>query len=115
MESIADVLQYSSILEEKAYSLYKNLADKVDIPLAKSMLISIAFDSQKHSAIFRGFSESMGKPTKSRKDYEKRLGETLTRPVSNTVPRLRAELSLNVPCRLSVQAILEATGPRRIA
>jgi rubrerythrin len=76
-ESLADTLQYASILEEKAYSLYKTLADKVDNPLVKSMLLSIAFDSQKHSAIFRGFSESMGKPTKSRKDYEMRLGETL--------------------------------------
>jgi rubrerythrin len=76
-ESLADILQCASILEEKVYSLYRNLGDKADIPLVKSLLLSIAYDSQKHSAIFRGISESIGKPTKSQKDYEKRLGQTL--------------------------------------
>jgi rubrerythrin len=87
-ESLSDILEYAIILEEKAYSLYKNLSDKVNIPMVKSLLLVIAYDSQKHSAIFRGISESVGKPTKSPKDYEERLGETL-----KTIDRLEREIA----------------------
>jgi len=87
-ESLADILQYASILEEEAYWLYKNLADKVEVPLVRSLLLSIAYDSQKHSTIFRGISESVGKRIRSRRDYEKRLGETLT-----TIDHLKSEIA----------------------
>jgi len=79
-ESVADFLQCASILEERAYSLYKNLADKVDLPLVNSLLLHIAYDSRKHSAVLRGIIESIGKPRKQPKDYEKKLffGKTWT-------------------------------------
>jgi rubrerythrin len=47
-ESVADFLHCASILEERAYLLYKNLADKVELPLINSLLLHIAYDSQKH-------------------------------------------------------------------
>jgi len=45
---VADFLYCACILEERAYLLYKNLADKVDLPLINSLLLHIAYDSQKH-------------------------------------------------------------------
>ena len=72
-ESVVDFLHCASILEERAYSLYKNLADKVNLPLINSLLLHIAYDSQKHAATLRGISESIAKPKKQPKDYEKKL------------------------------------------
>jgi rubrerythrin len=37
-ESVADFLRCASILEERAYLLYKSLADKVNLPLINSLL-----------------------------------------------------------------------------
>jgi rubrerythrin len=72
-ESVADFLRCASILEERAYLLYKSLADKVNLPLINSLLLHIAFDSRKHSVILKGISESMAKPKKQPKDCEKKL------------------------------------------
>jgi rubrerythrin len=72
-ESVADFLHCASILEERTYLLYKNLADKVDIPLVNSLLLHIAYDSQKHSAILRGISGSIAEPKKPSKNCEKKL------------------------------------------
>ena len=79
-ESVTDFLHCASILEERAYSLYKNLADKVDLPLINSLLLHIAYDSRKHSAVLKGITESIAKPKKQPKDYEKKLffGKTWT-------------------------------------
>jgi len=72
-ESVADFLRCASILEERAYLLYKSLADKVNLPLINSLLLHIAFDSRKHSVILKGISESIAKPKKQPKDCEKKL------------------------------------------
>jgi rubrerythrin len=72
-ESIADFLRCASILEERAYLLYRSLADKVDLPLINSLLLHIAFDSRKHSIILKGISESIVKQKKQPKDCEKKL------------------------------------------
>jgi len=79
-ESIADFLHCASILEERAYSLYKNLADKVDLPLVNSLLLHIAYDSRKHSAVLKGITESIAKQKKQPENYEKKLffGKTWT-------------------------------------
>lgn len=70
---VADFLHCASILEERAYLLYKNLADKVDLPLINSLLLHIAYDSRKHSAILKGISKSIAKAKKIPKDREKKL------------------------------------------
>jgi rubrerythrin len=72
-ESVTDFLHCASILEERAYSLYKNLADKVNLPLVNSLLLHIAYDSRKHSAVLKGITESIAEPRKQPKDYEKKL------------------------------------------
>jgi rubrerythrin len=89
-ESVADFLHCASILEERAYLLYKSLADKVNFPLINSLLLHIAFDSRKHSVILKGISESIAKPKKQPKDCEKKLffGGTWT-----TIEHLAAEIA----------------------
>jgi rubrerythrin len=76
-EGIADFLMCSSFLEERTHLLYKSLADNVDLPLIKSMLLHIAYDSQKHSAILNGMCESIGGSKMKLKDCEKKTGPTL--------------------------------------
>ncbi len=89
-ESVADLLHCASILEERAYLLYKSLADKVNLPLINSLLLHIAFDSRKHSVILKGISESIAKPRKQPKDFEKKLflGRTWT-----AIERLAGEIA----------------------
>jgi rubrerythrin len=79
-ESIADFLRCASILEERAYLLYKSLANKVNLPLINSLMLHIAFDSRKHSVLLKGISESIAKPRKQPKDCERKLflGRTWT-------------------------------------
>ena len=72
-ESVADFLRCASILEERAYLLYKSLAGKVNLPLINSLMLHIAFDSRKHSILLKGISESIAKPKKQPKDCEKKL------------------------------------------
>ena len=89
-ESVADFLRCASILEERAYLLYKSFADKVNLPLINSLLLSIAFDSRKHSIILKGISESMAKPRKQPRGCEKKLffGGTWT-----AIERLAGEIA----------------------
>ncbi|MGB8780928.1 MAG: hypothetical protein WCD81_09820 [Candidatus Bathyarchaeia archaeon] len=72
-ETVADFLRCASILVERAYLLYKSLADKVNLPLINSLLLHIAFDSRKHSVILKGLSESMVKQKKQPRGCEKKL------------------------------------------
>ncbi|HEY4675079.1 MAG TPA: hypothetical protein VIH48_03385 [Candidatus Bathyarchaeia archaeon] len=77
----------SSILEEKTAALYLKVADKARPPLVKSFFLHIAYDSKKHSTIFKGLSESVAKPSTKPKECKKRLGqiwritETLTQEI----------------------------------
>jgi len=89
-ESIADFLRCASILEERAYLLYKSLADKVNLPLINSLLLHIAFDSRKHSIILKGISESIVKQKKQPRGRQKKLffGATWT-----TIERLAGEIA----------------------
>jgi rubrerythrin len=72
-ESVADFLHCAIVLEERAYLLYKSLADKVDLPLINSLLLHIAYDSRKHSVLLKGISKSIAKPKKQSRNCEKNL------------------------------------------
>ncbi len=89
-ESVVDFLRCASILEERAYLLYKSLADKVNLPLINSLLLHIAFDSRKHSILLKGISESIVKQKKQPRGREKKLffGATWT-----TIERLAGEIA----------------------
>jgi rubrerythrin len=106
-KGIADFLKCSSFLEKKTFTLYQSLADKVDITLIKSMLLHIAYDSQKHSAILNGMCDSIGGSKITPKNCEKKMNLTwkaiddLQREISSeknmpkeTVPSLVKKLAV---------------------
>ncbi|MGB8780009.1 MAG: ferritin-like domain-containing protein [Candidatus Bathyarchaeia archaeon] len=77
-DNITDSLWCDSVFEEGTYLLYKNLADRMDPPFIKSLLLHIAYDSRKHSAILNGISQSIGGSRVKAKDCEKRLSISWT-------------------------------------
>jgi rubrerythrin len=106
-DNLLNFLQCSSILEEKTSALYKKLADRVNLPLVSSLLLHIAYDSQKHSEILKGISESIDKSAKEPKGCAKKLGgiwATVSdlaseiakekRPMKETLPSLTKKLIL---------------------
>ena len=64
-----------SMLESKASLLYNNLSEKTEVPLAKSLLLSIAQDSAKHSTLLKGIGNSIASSEPKAKDCEKNLGQ----------------------------------------
>jgi rubrerythrin len=74
-KSIASFLSCLSILENDAALLYEALAHKVEAPLIKMLLSTIAIDSKKHSVILKGVSESIAKTEIKPKDCEKTLDD----------------------------------------
>ena len=72
---IAEYINCLSILEDKTALLYSNLSDGTEIPLIKSLLLSISKDSSKHSALLKGIADSISDSKQSPKDCEKKLGE----------------------------------------
>ena len=72
---LADFINCLSILENDTFVLYKALADKIELPLVKSLLNSIAEDSLKHSTLLKGVHESIAKTHGKPNDCEKKTGE----------------------------------------
>jgi len=77
-----------TFLENNLYLLYKDLADKVEMPLVKSLMLEISLDSRKHSILFKGVADSMPKVDLKAKDCPKKIGETW-----NKVEAFRSEIS----------------------
>lgn len=50
-----------SLYENKTAQIYKQIADKVDVPLIKSLLLEISLDSLKHHHLLKGVADSMPK------------------------------------------------------
>jgi rubrerythrin len=71
---MASQLSCLSMLEYNTALLYKSLSEKTEIPLAKSLLLSIAQDSSKHSALLKGISDSIASIEVKIKDCAKNLG-----------------------------------------
>jgi ribonucleotide reductase beta subunit family protein with ferritin-like domain len=67
-ERIAEYLNCQSILENQTSLLYSALSDKVEIPLIKTLLKEIEFDSKKHSLLLKGVSESIQQPKGKQKE-----------------------------------------------
>ncbi len=74
-KEMASQLSCLSMLEYNTALLYKGLSEKTEIPLSKSLLLSIAQDSSKHSALLHGISESLFSTNVKIKDCEKNLGK----------------------------------------
>ena len=75
-EKVAAYLSGLSYLEDKTSQLYNTLSDKVKHPHAKALLLYIAFDSLKHSAIMKSIATDMANLQFKPKDYKKIMGST---------------------------------------
>ncbi|MCW4025298.1 MAG: hypothetical protein NWF01_09735 [Candidatus Bathyarchaeota archaeon] len=58
-EAFVNYLTCLSVLEKETYLLYKDVAEKVELPLIKALLGAIALDSDKHAEILKGISLSI--------------------------------------------------------
>ena len=72
---IAKYIHCLSILEDNTALLYNNLSCRVEIPLVKSLLLSISKDSSKHSALLKGIANSMSDSKQNPKECIKNLGK----------------------------------------
>lgn len=72
---MVNYLHCLSFLEENVSVLYGNLSEMVELPLIKSLLLSISKDSSKHSALLKGVAYSISDSEKEPEDCAKRLGE----------------------------------------
>ena len=110
-DNIADSLWCDSVFEERTYLLYKNLADSVDLPFIKSLLLHIAYDSQKHSAILTGISQSIGESKVKTKDCEKRLRAswTVIDDISNEIANEKKTLAESLPSLAKKLSLLESS------
>jgi hypothetical protein len=75
-KDVAGFLYCSSSLEERTFSLYRNLAEKTSDQLAKSSFVYIAYDSLKHSVIMKGIAQTISASVPKSGDCEKKLKAT---------------------------------------
>ena len=80
-KNIAELLNCLSVVEEKVYNLYDDIAGKTEMPFVKSLFKQIAIDSHKHSVILKGISQSINETEPSSKQCMENFGpawKTLT-------------------------------------
>ena len=87
-QTLADYIDCLSLLESSTSLLYNTIADKVELPLVKSLFKEIAIDSHKHSVILKGVSESIAHSEGAQKECEKKIGESW-----RMINRLQKEVS----------------------
>jgi uncharacterized protein (UPF0332 family) len=73
--AIASLLKSLSLLERDVADLYRAIGRKVSLPLAQSLLFTIAIDSQKHSTILKGVGETIAQSHANPKECEEKLHE----------------------------------------
>jgi rubrerythrin len=77
VETIAKFLYCSSVVEEKVADAYKSLAERVEDPMVKSLLLYVSTDSLKHSIILKAMGNGLIENLKLKaEDCENVLGET---------------------------------------
>lgn len=86
-KDVAALLYCCGDLEEKAFSLYRILSDKVENSIVKSLLLFIAYDSLKHGFITRGIAETISKDKPKPEDCERKM-----KPVSEKIAHISQEV-----------------------
>ncbi len=76
-QTMTEYLLCLSNLETSTATLYKQIADKTNIPLAKTLFQEISIDSEKHALILKGISESIAPSKDDQKACEKKMGPTM--------------------------------------
>jgi hypothetical protein len=73
-KAVSSYLNCLSLLEHNTSLLYESLSEKTEIPLGKSLLLSVAQDSSKHSVLLKGIADSVLVTNVKTIDCEKNLG-----------------------------------------
>jgi hypothetical protein len=74
-KTLAKYISCLSFLEENIAIVYSKFSDSVEMPLLKSMLLSISQDSSKHSSLLKGVADSISDSKEKLGDCGKKLGE----------------------------------------
>jgi rubrerythrin len=74
-ENIGNVLFCSSLLEKKTYEMYYELSKKIENSVVRTLLVSIAQDSLKHSSLFEEISKDFINVPPREKECKRQLGE----------------------------------------
>lgn len=59
--TLVNSLRYLAVFESKTSSLYEDVAEKLESPLAKALLQNISLDCRKHAISLKGIAQSMPK------------------------------------------------------
>ena len=98
-----------SVIESKTSLLYNRLSEKTELPLAKSLLLSIAQDSAKHSTLLKGVIKSMSSVEPKKDECEKHLGQTMS-SLKALVNELESKVdSVSLPELYEKLLVLEST------
>jgi len=72
-KDIAAFLHCSSNLEERVFSLYRNMSERTDNQVVRSSFIYIAYDSLKHSVMMKGIAQTISPSAPKTEDCENKL------------------------------------------
>jgi rubrerythrin len=105
-KAMADHITCLSMLENNTALLYNQISNKVQHPLAKSLLLSIAQDSSKHSILLKGVGDSISASKVKEKDCKQNLGK-----IWITVSTLLDEVQKNEEKPLHLTELYEKLMP----
>ncbi len=75
LNSLIDSVKCLIVFENKTCLLYKDLSERIESPLVRSLLLHISLDSQKHSTVLKGIAQSMNKTNSKPADLPKTMSE----------------------------------------
>ena len=73
-ENIGNVLFCSSLLEKRAYEMYYELSQRIEHPVIRKLLMTIAQDSLKHSLLFEEVTKKFFSVAPKEKECKKQVG-----------------------------------------
>ena len=75
LNSLIDSLKCLIVFENKTCLLYKDLSERIESPMIRSLLLHVSLDSQKHSTVLKGMAQSVTKTNLKPTDLPKTMSE----------------------------------------
>jgi hypothetical protein len=75
LNSILDSVKCLVVFENKTCLLYKDLSEKIESPIVRSLLLHISLDNQKHSTVLKGIAQSINKTNSKPAELPKTMNE----------------------------------------
>jgi hypothetical protein len=79
-----------SLFESNTAKLYQIIAEKIEMPIVKSLLLEVSHDSQKHAALLKGIYDSMPESNWNTKQCSKKIGQgwSIVEKLSNQIAQI---------------------------